>query len=178
MRIIGVDPGLACTGVGIIEIEDQGSRNTQRDRTQFIHTELLRPPRTELAQRLLYLHDHLIAAIHEWHCDMMAVEDQFFGTNIQTAFKTGQARGAALLAAAQCELKVALYAPARVKMAVVGNGQASKEQVRYVIAQILRLPKGLQPMALDCSDALAVALCHANATQTAALIPPRKAAEA
>ena len=133
MRIIGVDPGLASTGVGIIETKPQGSG----PEFQFVYTADLKPPRTELSERLLFLHEQLLAAITKMNCEVMAVEDQFFGSNVQTAFKTGQARGAAMLAAARSGIPVILYAPARVKQAVVGNGQASKEQVQHMVRQIL-----------------------------------------
>lgn len=157
MRIIGVDPGLANTGVGVIE-KSPGALNPDEG-FYLILSDVLRPPRGELSRRLLFIHERLTAVISETRAEVMAVEDQFYGTNIQTAFKTGQAKGAALLAAARCGLPVMLYAPARVKLAVVGNGRASKEQVRHLVGQILRLKSPLK--SLDCSDALAVALCHA-----------------
>ncbi len=157
MRIIGVDPGLGNTGVGVIE-KRPGAVNPGAG-LNYIYSEVLRTPRGTLSQRLLYLHEHLMAIVKETGAEVMAVEDQFFGKNVQTAFKTGQARGAALLAAARCELPVILIPPARVKMAVVGNGRASKEQVRHMVGQILNLSS--LPSSLDCSDALAVALCHA-----------------
>ncbi len=157
MRIIGVDPGLVSCGVGVIE---KSSRAVFRDdEFHFVYTIALKPPRGDLTRRLLYLHENLMTIIRDTHAEVMAVEDQFFGKNIQTAFKTGQARGAALLAAARSGIATISYSPARVKLAVVGNGRASKEQVRHMVGQILRL-KSL-PDSLDCSDALAVALCRA-----------------
>ncbi len=157
MRIIGVDPGLSYTGVGVIEKKTVAM--TPGLGVHFISTEVLKPPRDDLAKKLLYIHEKLMALIGETGAEVMAVEDQFFGKNVQTAFKTGQARGAALLAAARCEIPVTLYPPARVKQAVVGNGRASKEQVRHMVLQILNLRS--IPASLDCSDALAVALCQA-----------------
>lgn len=162
MRIIGVDPGLSNTGVGVIEIfSGVGSPGPG---FRYISSDILRPPRGELSQRLLYLHERLMTVITDAQAVVMAVEDQFYGSNVQTAFKTGQARGAALLAAARCGLPVALYAPARVKLAVVGNGRASKEQVRHLVGQILDLNP--PPKSFDCSDALAVAICHAFSSPT------------
>ncbi len=157
MRIIGVDPGLTNTGVGIIDRE-QGAVGPGQG-LHFIHTELIKPPRGDLSSRLLYIHEKLIEVIDRTAAQVMAVEDQFFGKNVQTALKTGQARGAALLAAARRDIPVMLFPPARVKQSVVGNGQASKEQVRHMITQILNLQSA--PKSLDCSDALAVALCCA-----------------
>lgn len=161
MRIIGVDPGLGSTGVAVIE-KMPGVVNPG-DGLHYICSEVLRPPRGELSERLLYLHERLMTIARDTRAQVMAVEDQFFGKNVQTAFKTGQARGAALLAAARCQLPVTLLPPARIKLAVVGNGQASKEQVRHMVAQILNLRS--IPGSLDCSDALAVALCQAFSPQ-------------
>jgi len=161
VRIIGVDPGLVSTGVGIIETNDSSRRTPQRDSSdfQFLQTLTLKPPSGDLSRRLLFLHRHLLDLIRLWQAEVMAVEDQFYGNNAQTAFKTGQARGAALLAAAYAEIPVRLYPPARVKLALVGNGRASKEQVQHMVSQILATD--VLPPSLDCSDALAVALCHA-----------------
>lgn len=157
MRIIGVDPGLVYTGVGIIESIAGCAYPGQN--LKFIDTVLIKLPKGDLAKRLLYLHDELKKLIDETQVDVMAVEDQFFGKNVQTAFKTGQARGTAMLAAARSGIPVVLLPPARVKQAVVGHGRASKEQVRHMVGQILDLNS--IPKSFDCSDALAVAICHA-----------------
>ena len=161
MRIMGVDPGLVSTGVGIIETGSPSKHTSQRGSGEFrfLQTLTLKPPPGDLSRRLLFLHRHLLDLIRQWQAEVMAVEDQFYGDNAQTAFKTGQARGAALLAAAYAEIPVTLYPPARVKLAVVGNGRASKEQVQHMVGQILATQT--LPPSLDCSDALAVALCHA-----------------
>ncbi|MCX6641082.1 MAG: crossover junction endodeoxyribonuclease RuvC [bacterium] len=160
MLIIGVDPGLVCTGVGIIS-KPRGL-HLPVDSFTFILADVIKPPKGELPARLLFLHEKLLKIIQESGAEAMAIEDQFFGNNAQTAFKTGQARGAALLAAARCGLPVTLYPPARVKMAVVGHGNASKEQVRHLVQQILKVQS--LPASLDSSDALAVALCHGLST--------------
>ncbi len=160
MRIIGVDPGLINTGVGIIEVDQEKPGSYH-----FLYTHVFKPPKSDLSQRLFFLHSSLLTTIREKNCQVMAVEDQFYGNNIQTAFKTGQARGAALLAAACSGIPVNLYPPARVKQAVVGNGRASKEQVQHLVWQILKMTATTS--SLDCSDALAVALCHAFTTNTA-----------
>jgi crossover junction endodeoxyribonuclease RuvC len=157
MRIIGIDPGLVHTGVGIIEnIQDVPASGNG---VKLLHTELLKPPRGDLSKRLLFIHDRLVDLVTRFNTETMAVEDQFFGKNVQTAFKTGQARGAALLAAARCRIPVQLFPPARVKLAVTGSGRASKEQVRFMVGRILNLTA--TPVSLDCTDALAVALCKA-----------------
>lgn len=131
------------------------------DGLHYVFSKALKPPRGDLTQRLLYLHDNLMAILRDVNAEVMAVEDQFYGKNFQTAFKTGQARGAALLAAARYGIATVSYPPARVKLAVVGNGRANKEQVRHMVGQILKLQK--MPESLDCSDALAIALCRAMA---------------
>jgi crossover junction endodeoxyribonuclease RuvC len=175
MLIIGVDPGLVSTGVGLIEsAAAESSRDRARTRSDFklVFSTELKPPRTELSQRLLFLHDKLLAIIRKMDAQVMAVEDQFFGNNVQTAFKTGQARGAALLAAAHGGIPVILYSPARVKQAVVGNGRASKEQVQHMVRQILAVD--CLPGGFDCSDALAVALCHAFASSAGSLVSSKK----
>ncbi|MBU0518026.1 crossover junction endodeoxyribonuclease RuvC [bacterium] len=157
MRIIGIDPGLTHTGVGIIEKDT--SLAATRNGLIHIYTDLISPPKKELPKRLLVIYERIVEVIHRFGPAIMAVEDQFFGKNVQTAFKTGQARGAALLAAATCDIPVRLFAPARVKLAVVGNGNASKEQVRHMIGHILGITD--LPKSLDCTDALAVAICQA-----------------
>jgi len=164
VRIIGVDPGLVSTGVGVIEVHDAAGPASRRSSNEFeyLHSQALKPPPNELSQRLLYLHEHLLIIIEQMNPDVMAVEDQFYGINVQTAFKTGQARGAALLAAAKSHMPVALYPPARIKLALVGNGRASKRQVQHMVRQILAVNS--LPASLDCSDALAAALCHAFAS--------------
>ncbi len=156
MRIIGVDPGLTHTGIGVIE--KLGQVANPGSGLRLVLTEVINPPRTDLSKKLLFIYDHLLTTIEAHGAEIMAVEDQFFGKNIQTAFKTGQARGAALLAAAKSGIPVSLFPPARVKQAVVGNGRASKEQVQHMVAQILKLDR--VPVSLDCTDALAVALCQ------------------
>jgi crossover junction endodeoxyribonuclease RuvC len=170
VRIIGVDPGLVNTGVGIIETDASPkiARISGSGEFQFLQTSILKPPTGDLSRRLLFLHQNLLDLIRQWRAEVMAVEDQFYGNNVQTAFKTGQARGAALLAAAQAGIPVELYPPARVKMALVGNGRASKEQVQHMVRQILATNS--IPPSLDCSDALAVALCHAFSNSAAARI--------
>lgn len=157
MRIIGIDPGLVYTGIGIIESVEGSAYPGQN--LKFIRSELIKLPKGDLSKRLAFLYDELMKIIDNSRADVMAVEDQFFGKNIQTAFKTGQARGTALLAAAKSGLPVVLLPPARVKQAVVGHGRASKEQIRHMVCQILNLHPA--PKSLDCSDALAVAICHA-----------------
>jgi crossover junction endodeoxyribonuclease RuvC len=170
VRIIGVDPGLVSTGVGIIATADAspGAPRRGSGEFRFLQTLTLKPPTGDLSRRLLFLHRHLLDLIRQWQGEVMAVEDQFYGDNAQTAFKTGQARGAALLAAAYAEIPVMLYPPARVKLAVVGNGRASKEQVQHMVRQILAINS--LPPSLDCSDALAVALCHAFSSTAKAQI--------
>lgn len=117
-------------------------------------------PRTDLADRLAALFQEIQAMIEREHPHEMAVEDGFFGKNPRTALVIGQARGVALLAAALAGLKVHLYPPAEVKLALTGSGSASKEQVAFMVRRLLRLSDEKIPA--DCTDALAVALCRAQ----------------
>ena len=111
-------------------------------------------PKDTLPQRLNYLLP-----------DVMAIEDAFYSKNVKSAMRLGQARGSIILAAAQADIPVHEFAPRKVKMSVCGNGAASKEQVSYMVTQILKLKEPPKP--LDVSDAMAVGLCFINQTRFA-----------
>ncbi len=148
-RILGVDPGSHATGWGIVQVQPAVRR---------IASGVIRTGRTAaLPARLLVIHDELSAVITEWAPTVMAVEDLFNAKNARSSLVLGHARGAALVAGARAGLNVYEYAPAEVKKALTGNGQSSKEQVRFMVMRLLGLTS--EP-ALDESDALAVALAH------------------
>ena len=153
MLILGVDPGNAVTGYGIIEHKDRCCRLIDygcfRTRSTF-----------SSAQRLKKIYTELMETIARYGPDEVAVEEAFYGNNVKTALKIGQVKGIVLLAAAKADLPVAEYAPREVKNSVVGSGAATKEQVQFMVRSILRLKEMPQPY--DASDALAVALCHAH----------------
>lgn len=124
------------------------------------HGEIVTHPGQPADRRLLHLHRELSRLLQEWHPDLVAVEELFFGRNVTTALTVGQARGVALLAAAQAGIPVAEYTPMQVKQAVTGWGRAAKEQVQAMVRALLGLADAPRPD--DAADALAVALCAAQ----------------
>jgi crossover junction endodeoxyribonuclease RuvC len=148
--ILGLDPGLGCTGWGVIRAD--GNRLSHVANGQ-IRTDA----RTELPARLVELHGRLLAVLAEHRPDSAAVEEVFVNENPQSTLKLGQARGVVLLAAAT--LPVGEYAARLVKKAVVGTGGADKVQVH---AMVQRLLPGVKIAGADAADALAVAITHAH----------------
>ncbi|KPF77509.1 crossover junction endodeoxyribonuclease RuvC [alpha proteobacterium AAP81b] len=152
MIVLGLDPGLAATGWGVIEAN--GNRLGHRG-----HGTVKTPAAAPLADRLRALHEGLIAVIGEFGAEVAAVEEVFVNANPQSTLKLGQARGVVLLAAANARLPVAEYATRLVKKAVVGVGSADKAQVH---AMVERLLPGVKVSGSDAADALAVAIAHAH----------------
>ncbi len=152
MVILGIDPGTARCGYGLI--------NDAKGRLSLIECGLIEtPPNSPLTDRLLTIHTRLLELIDGQNPGSVAVEELFFASNAKTALSVGQARGVILLAAATSGVPVAEYTPLQVKQAVTGYGRADKEQVRSMVKTILKLQdlKGHD----DASDALAIAICHA-----------------
>ena len=152
MIVIGLDPGLGCTGWGVIAAE--GNRLSH-----IANGQIRTDPKTQLPARLLELHVRLLAVLAEHQPGAAAVEEVFVNDNPQSTLKLGQARGIALLAAASLGVEVGEYAPRLVKKAVVGTGGAEKPQVH---AMIQRLLPGAKIVGADAADALAVAITHAH----------------
>ncbi|MET1754230.1 crossover junction endodeoxyribonuclease RuvC [Novosphingobium sp. RD2P27] len=152
MLIIGLDPGLACTGWGIVA--KSGSRLSHVANGQ-VKTDAA----ASLAERLVVLDRELTDVILTHHPDSGAVEEVFVNTNAQSTLKLGQARGVCLLAIARAGLPVAEYATSLVKKALVGTGRAEKSQVQAMLKILL---PGVQLAGADAADALAVAITHAN----------------
>ncbi|HWH24593.1 MAG TPA: crossover junction endodeoxyribonuclease RuvC [Candidatus Limnocylindria bacterium] len=159
MIVLGVDPGTAATGYGIVE--RTGSRLRAVDYGCLETT-----PALTLPQRLAHIHEAVTALIQTHRPELLGVERLFFNRNVQTAFAVGQARGVVLLAAAQAGLPVFEYGPHEVKMAVTGYGRAGKEQVQKMVQAVLGLD--VLPRPDDAADALAVAICLAHAHRPAA----------
>lgn len=153
MLIMGVDPGTAITGYGLVRYT--GNRFSLVE-CGCIRTKSEAP----LAGRLETLYRELSAIIRQHGPEQFAVEELFFNKNVRTALAVGHARGVAMLAAAVSGLPVFEYTPLQVKQAVVGFGRAAKTQVQYMIKTILALPA--VPTPDDVADALAVAICHAH----------------
>jgi crossover junction endodeoxyribonuclease RuvC len=151
MIILGVDPGTATTGYGIIE--KAGSKYTLID-----YGVILTPAKTELHHRLDTIFDELTEVIKKYNPEEVVVEELFFATNAKTAISVGQARGVILLAAKKQDKIIAEYTPLEVKMAITGYGKADKKQIQQMVKAILALKEIPKPD--DAADALAIALCH------------------
>jgi len=152
MRVLGIDPGSRITGYGIIDKE--GSRLVHVD-NGAIFTDSHR----DFPMRLQRIYRGLTEVIEQYRPDAVAVENIFFATNVQSALKLGQARGAAIVAGVNAGLPVFEYTALQVKQAVVGHGRADKQQVQKMLKVLLNLPEIAQE---DASDALATAVCHAH----------------
>ncbi len=156
MRIIGIDPGLRCLGWGVIEVDGA--------RLKAVANGLCRSSGSDLAARLLSLHQQLTKVLVDHAPDQAAIEQTFVNRDGAGTLKLGQARGVAMLVPAQAGLPVAEYAPNAVKKAVVGVGHADKRQVDHMVR--MQLP-GAEPEGPDAADALAIAICHAFHAQSA-----------
>lgn len=152
MIILGVDPGTAITGYGVIGY----SKNTFR---VYEYGCVRTDSGMELSRRLGLLYSGLEEVIKRSQPDHFAIEDLFFNKNAKTALAVGHGRGVAMLAAVRSGIPVYEYTPLQVKQAVVGNGRAVKQQVEFMIAALLGIREKLRPD--DVADALAVAVCHA-----------------
>ncbi len=152
MRVLGIDPGLAITGYGVIE--GDGTDTPRPVSYAAIRT----PAGMPVPERLAQLYAALCEVVDTYDPDVMAVEHLFFGRNVTTAMTVGQARGVVLLCAAQHNIPVAEYKPTEVKQALVGYGRAAKHQVQFMVQATLELPDVPRPD--DVADALAVAICH------------------
>jgi len=152
--ILGIDPGTRITGYGIIK----AGHGPQIEPIDF---GCIRPPADSAPpQRYLALFESVDALLGRYEPNAVAVETQFVYKNVQSAMKLGMARGVILLAAARRSIPIYEYAPKKAKLAVVGNGSASKEQVQRMVQLLLNLPSPPEPE--DAADALALAVCHAN----------------
>lgn len=153
MIILGIDPGTAIVGFGLIE--QKGNHLSA-----LAYGCWRTPAHTPLAERLLMLYEQMNPFLREYTPDHMAVEELFFNRNTTTALTVGHARGVILLAGAQNRIPVYEYTPLQVKQAVVGYGRAEKKQVQQMVKGLLRLEEVPKPD--DTADALAVAICHAH----------------
>lgn len=161
ITILGVDPGLQQTGLGLIAARG----NTIR---LIDYTTLTTDARQRLSLRLCKLFIGMQDAVLQWQPEIVVVEKLIYARNAQVALKLGHARGVLLLVAEQLSVPIAEYTPAEIKRAVTGNGSASKEQVHRMVKAIVRNPRFDSPF--DVTDALALAICHAHrASQHSAL---------
>jgi crossover junction endodeoxyribonuclease RuvC len=150
--ILGIDPGSLVTGWGVVEVAGSQLHHIS-------HGTIATTPALGLPLRLNQIHRGLREVIASYRPSAVSLEKVFFSRNVQSALKLGQARGVALLAAAERELGFAEYSAAEIKVAVVGYGQATKEQVQRMVSVLLGLRGAIRA---DAADALASAICHAH----------------
>lgn len=161
MKIIGIDPGTIITGYGIIEKAPSG--------LVLIDFGCIKPPpKYKLSDRYQIIYESVSVLLEKHTPDAMAVELQFAGRNPQSAIKLGMARGVIVLAATLKKIEVFQYTPKSAKLAATGNGNASKHHVQTMVQHQFRLKN--PPTPEDAADALALAICHAHASETASTI--------
>ncbi len=153
MIILGLDPGTATTGYGVI-------RMTNFKITCVAYGAIITRPEMAMPERLKVIYEDLGQILEQYSPDEVAVEKLFFGRNTTTAITVGQARGVLLLRLAQAGLTIGEYTPMQIKQALVGYGNAEKKQVQYMVQHFLKLPEVPRPD--DAADALAIAICHAH----------------
>lgn len=162
--ILGIDPGTCVTGYGIIE--------NREGKYRAIDYGCIRPPAAlPLSQRYRVIFEGLCHLLQKYTIHALAVETQFVGKNAQSAIKLGMARGVSILAATLQNVPIFEYSPSQAKLAVVGNGGASKDQVQRMTQMLLKLQQLPQPQ--DASDALALAICHAQACRNIKIVGER-----
>lgn len=151
--ILGIDPGLANCGWGVVEQRGSAYRAVAYGCITTLASQ-------DIGTRLKSIYDEILNVIHKFSPSELGIESVYFGANSKSAFATGQARGAALVACATGGLSVGEYTPMQIKQSVVGTGSADKEQVIYMVRALLSLDHDPRPD--HASDALAAAICHGN----------------
>lgn len=153
MRILGIDPGYAIMGYGIVDMK--GNRFTP-----CTYGVVTTDKSMDMPDRLVHLYKSLMELIEEYKPETVAIEELFFNKNAKTAIMVGQARGVAMLACANSGLDIYEYTPLQIKQGLIGYGRAEKEQVQFMVKTILNLPELITQD--DTADALAAAICHGN----------------
>jgi len=157
VRVIGIDPGTAITGWGVVEGGDGND-------LQMVAAGVVRTAAgTPLPQRLQIIYNDLTALIKEWQPETSAIEELFFSKNAKTALTVGHGRGVAMLALANANLSITEYKPLEVKQAVTGYGGADKKQIQQMVKLLLSLEDIPRPD--DAADALAIAICHVHSAR-------------
>ncbi len=157
MKILGIDPGYAILGYGVVE-------KTGNKFKVCSYGSITTDAGMPMPERLEHLYDSLREIIEEEKPDVAAVEELFFNTNAKTAILVGQARGVAILACIKGGLEIEEYTPLQIKQALVGYGRAEKKQVQMMVKTILNLKEVPKPD--DTADALAAAICHGHSADT------------
>ena len=153
MRILGIDPGYAIMGYGVVELIGNKFKVIE-------YGSIMTESRKNMTDRLKHLYYELMQLINRTDPDVAAIEELFFNTNTTTAIKVGQARGVSILACANSGIETNEYTPLQVKMALTGYGRADKKQVQHMTKTILNLKELPKPD--DTADALAIAICHGH----------------
>ena len=151
MRILGIDPGLTKTGFGILDV--------QNENLKVVDFGIVKPNvKDKLEKRLLTIFEDISKIIKKYRPTIICIEEVFYGKNFKSALLLGQARGAAMVSAASKDINIFEYSAKKIKQSVTGNGNAKKEQVRFMVTSILNIRNN--DIELDASDALAIAICH------------------
>ena len=153
MRILGIDPGYAIMGYGVVELIGNKFKVIE-------YGSIMTESRKNMTDRLKHLYYELMQLINRTDPDVAAIEELFFNTNTTTAIKVGQARGVSILACANSGIETNEYTPLQVKMALTGYGRSDKKQVQHMTKTILNLKEVPKPD--DTADALAIAICHGH----------------
>lgn len=153
MRILGIDPGVAIVGYGVIEYDKNNFKVID-------YGKITTPAKTPLPKRLKMVYDSMTELLDTYKPDVVSMEELFFNTNVTTAIAVGHARGVLVLAAENAEIPLSEYTPLQIKQAVTGYGRADKNQVQQMVKMFLGLTEVPKPD--DTADALAVAICHAH----------------
>ncbi|PID69561.1 MAG: crossover junction endodeoxyribonuclease RuvC [Flavobacteriales bacterium] len=149
--ILGIDPGTSVMGYGLIKVHDK--------QMQFMQLNELRLKKYENHYiKLKYIYERTIEIIDTYHPDEIAIEAPFYGKNVQSMLKLGRAQGVAMAAGLSRQVAITEYSPKKIKMAITGNGNASKQQVAKMLQSLLKLKE--LPENLDATDGLAAAVCH------------------
>ena len=151
MNILGIDPGLGTTGYGIIS---NANNNTQLVDFGTIKTS----PKDNLSKRLKIIFDHISKLINQYKPSVFSIEEIFYSNNVKSSLLLGHARGVAIAAAATNNIIVHEYSAKKIKQSLTGNGNAHKEQVKFMVTNLLKLKD--PPKSNDASDALAIAMCY------------------
>jgi len=156
MYILGIDPGFGRVGYGIIEYKNNKYRPVE-------YGCITTPAKEKLSLRLKQIYDDLENVISRYNIDAAAVESLFFNTNITTGIQVAEARGVILLALEKHNIAISEYTPLQVKQALIGYGRADKTQIKKMVKEMLKLDN--MPKLDDTTDALAIAICHANSNK-------------